>query len=287
MDTNEQKILERASQEASKWVAAFNPNVSPDVDKIQAILDKRTFQGQPVKAYVVHSSEEAANLLREIYKTADKNGKKVISNAHLCIWDYYLMAFYESACHQLENKDFPGAEFIYQSLFPAFEAGLGHLIALGELIIGICLPTTAHRDDQMRIHCEKGPAIVWGKTKQYWWHGTEVPKEWILDPGSVDPTLTLNHPNIEERRALCDILGWDKVIAQLNPTSIDKDMDPEIGELLEVNLPDSGKERFLRVLCGTGRTFVLPVPREMKSAHQANAWTYGLNITDLVPEIRT
>ena len=55
---------------------------------------------------------------------------------------------------------------------------------------------------------------------------------------------------------------------------INKDDDDEIGTLLEVDLPDSGKERFLVVTCGTGRKGIaLPVPRDMQTALQANSWT--------------
>ena len=34
---------------------------------------------------------------------------------------------------------------------------------------------------------------------------------------------------------------------ELDARTIDRDSDPEIGELVEVNLPDAGKERFIRV----------------------------------------
>jgi len=61
-----------------------------------------------------------------------------------------------------------------------------------------------------------------------------------------------------------------------------------IGTLLEVDIPDIGNEKFLRVLCGTGREFAIPVPPNMKTALEANAWTYGLEgnlLRDL--EVRT
>ena len=62
----------------------------------------------------------------------------------------------------------------------------------------------------------------------------------------------------------------------LIPSSIDKDDDPMVGELVEVTIPEIGKERFLRVVCGTGRKFALPVPPNMKTALEANAWTYNI-----------
>ena len=92
----------------------------------------------------------------------------------------------------------------------------------------------------------------------------------------------------EERRAACEILGWANILRELDAKVINEDGDPEIGTLVEVDLPDIGKEKFLRVLCGTKREFALPVPPDMKTALQANAWTFGMDIKDfVVPEVRT
>ena len=95
-------------------------------------------------------------------------------------------------------------------------------------------------------------------------------------------------PNIEQRRAACEIVGWARILKELDARTIDKDDDPKIGELLEVELPNSGTERFIRVQCGTGREFAIPVPRDCgDTALEANAWTYGLDSVDFVPEVRT
>jgi hypothetical protein len=99
--------------------------------------------------------------------------------------------------------------------------------------------------------------------------------------------LALTWPNIEQRRCLAEIIGWKRVIEKLQPRVVDADADPEIGTLLEVDLPNSPGEKFLKVLCGTKREFVLPVPPEMQSAAQANAWTWGLSKEEYRPEVRT
>ena len=94
--------------------------------------------------------------------------------------------------------------------------------------------------------------------------------------------------HFEKRRAACEILGWDKILEELDARVIDHDTDPEIGDLLEVQIPDIGREKFLRVKCGTGRTFALPVPPEMSTALEANAWTYGFDADSFPkPEVRT
>ena len=156
---------------------------------------------------------------------------------------------------------------------------------------GVCFCAERHErvrfDAERRLHCEDGPAILCRDGfAVHAWHGTRVPADWIEQTADVDPKLALTWENIEQRRCLAEIVGWDKVLDQLSPVVVDED-SPEVGKLLRVDLPDAPGEQFLQVRCGTGRTFVLPVPPEMTTARQANAWTYGLNPEEWSPEIRT
>lgn len=148
-------------------------------------------------------------------------------------------------------------------------------------------PVAIHVDDQGRNHSATGPSVVyssgWGP---YCWHGVVIPPEW-LDGKTLTPQMALTHENLEQRRAACEILGWAQILKKLNAKTIQKNSNPQIGELLEVELPDIGKEKFLRVTCGTGREFALPVPPEMRTALEANAWTYGVAANDYQPEVRT
>lgn len=150
-------------------------------------------------------------------------------------------------------------------------------------------PSEIHRDDEGRLHCETGPSIAYRDGwSLYHWHGVSVPSEWITNHASVTPKMALTWENIEQRRAAIEIVGWDKIIDQLNAKVIDEDVDPEIGTLIEAKIPDIGKERFLRVRCGTGRSFCLPVPPNMKTALEAQSWTWGLDEkTFKKPEVRT
>jgi len=92
---------------------------------------------------------------------------------------------------------------------------------------------------------------------------------------------------MEQRRAACEIIGWKRILEELDAKVIDEDGDPEIGILLEADIPDSGTERFLKVRCGTGREFVLPVPRHVNTALEANAWTWDMEDYEYRPEART
>jgi hypothetical protein len=147
-------------------------------------------------------------------------------------------------------------------------------------------------DDQKRLHCENGPAIEYmDGMVVYAWHGVRLDRSrwhWIKDKTKLTAKEALTQENLELRRTACEILGWVHVLEELDSTVIDQDQDPMIGTLLEVTIPDVGKENFLRVRCGTGREFAIPVPPTVKTALEANAWTFGIEPNQLRDlEIRT
>lgn len=154
-------------------------------------------------------------------------------------------------------------------------------------------PEIMKLDDQGRLHCETGPAVKWRDgMEQYYWHGISVPDHWVQDKKSITPKMALTWENMEQRRAACEIAGWANILKELKSKTIDKDINPQIGELVEVELPDVGTERFLRVLCGTGREFALCVTQfKHKTARECNAATYGwkigMDINHFLPAIRT
>jgi hypothetical protein len=148
-------------------------------------------------------------------------------------------------------------------------------------------PKEIHRDDNGRLHSHNGPSISYPDGwSLYHSHGTSIPEEWIKKPETLTPRLALGQSNAELRRAGCEILGWDLILSELGAHVIDTDSDPEIGQLVEIDIPDSGRERFLRVKCGTGRQFALPVPPTMQTALEANAWTYDIPV-DLMQQKET
>lgn len=166
----------------------------------------------------------------------------------------------------------------------------GWLNMYEDLVVFQHRPTSIMMDDENRLHCDHAAAITYRDGfSVYAWHGVRIPGEWIEDKSSVTAKIALTWENIEQRRAACEILGWHKILDELDAQIINEDEDPMIGTLVEVDIPEIGRERFLRVLCGTGREFALPVPPEMKTALQANAWTFGYDEDEefYVPEVRT
>jgi hypothetical protein len=153
----------------------------------------------------------------------------------------------------------------------------GWIYCAKETAIVMEKPITIKMDEDNRLHCDHGPSIEYADGfTVFSWHGVRIPGEWIMDPESLTASKALAVENTEQRRAACEILGWVNILKELNSTVIDEDEDPMIGTLLEVDIPEIGREKFLKVLCGTGRTFAIPVPPEMTTALDANAWTYDI-----------
>lgn len=150
-------------------------------------------------------------------------------------------------------------------------------------------PRELHRDEQGRLHNQYGPSISYRDGwSLYHWHGIALPAEWIEEPGTLTAAIALSQSNVELRRAACEMLGWATILSELNARTIDADGDPLIGTLVEVDLPDVGAQKFLRVTCGTGREFAVCVPPTTKSALAAQAWMVGLDMKQFkAPEIRT
>ena len=147
-------------------------------------------------------------------------------------------------------------------------------------------PKTINFDNENRAHSETGPAIEYRDGfSVYCWHGTRVPGAWIN--GDLDAKTALKWKNIEQRRAACEILGWNNIISELDARVVDEGADMFIGRLLEVDIPGSGKEKFLQVQCGTGRIFAFCVPKSMETALQANAWSFDVNPESFKVEVRT
>lgn len=149
-----------------------------------------------------------------------------------------------------------------------------------------------HLDPQTGLpHNLVGPAIAYPDGwSLYIVRGVSVPRGWVEQRESLDVRLALEHPNVEERAAAAELIGWDRVLRELKSRVVDVERDPnyDYGKLLEVDLPDEPGQKFLQVLCATGRTMVLRVPPEMTSARQANAWSNGFDrVEDFRPEGRT
>ena len=136
-------------------------------------------------------------------------------------------------------------------------------------------PSRVRWDDESRLHCENGPAIEYADGYSLSsWHGQPIPGEWVTGrPPKASEAL--HWSNMDQRAAACEIVGWANILDELDAKVIDDSGDHVWGRLVEVDLPDSGRERFLDALCGTMRRFALPVPPQTKTVDEAQSVLHG------------
>lgn len=156
---------------------------------------------------------------------------------------------------------------------------------------GVCFvsekPVTTKWDGPV-LHGETGPAVKYEDGySMYVWRGTRVPEKWIEDKSYITPEVALTWDNVEQRRCAMEIIGYEKLLKKMKAKLIDKDDDPTVGELYAVDHEAlGGRAKFLRMYCPTGRWFAEPVPPDMKTALEANAWGWDLPAEIYKPRIQ-
>lgn len=248
-----------------------------------AVHEMYTCAGEeiPKEIVFVNGPIEAYRLLkdRKYVSTASEYLSSVVYGSYEAGWLAFYN-FFQEVCGLKECDPLNGLFNVAKHC--------GWVSVFDDLAVVCEKPLHIKLDEDYRLHSENGPAVLFRDTfSVYVWHGVRIPPEWIRDK-SLTPEIALTWNNMEQRRAACELLGWANILDSLNSKVIDMDEDPQIGTLLQVELPDLGTEQFLKVVCGTGRTFAIPVPPDVKTALEANAWTYGVDPSELRElEVRT
>jgi hypothetical protein len=120
-----------------------------------------------------------------------------------------------------------------------------------------------------RLHSHTGPACEWPDGFKLWfWHGTSIDGSWLESPTWTPEKLQevyKSQENMERKRILCEIAGWEAIAKALGATEIGHD---DYGSLWSASLGDDGDKpaKFCRVTCpSTGRVYMLRVGPEITS----------------------
>lgn len=132
------------------------------------------------------------------------------------------------------------------------------------------------------------------------WHGVPVSDRVAFGPETITVDEILEETNQELRRVLLERVGLDWFFEHARPTVIDEDQDAGgVRRLLRIEMGRnaSGRDEMSRdgamvcvqVQCpSTGGKYLLRVPPEMLTCHDAIAWTAGFaNPRDYRPVVET
>jgi hypothetical protein len=152
-------------------------------------------------------------------------------------------------------------------------------------------PAFLRRDDDGRLHGEGGPAVAWPDGfAVHAWHGVRVPAEVIEQPEELDPFDVVVEPNIEVRRVMIELLGYEQLVDGLSLKPVHED---RTGRLWRIEQPFDEPIVLVEVENatpepdGSRKRYFLRVPPDVRTAREAVAWTFDTRSEDYGPAVET
>lgn len=129
-----------------------------------------------------------------------------------------------------------------------------------------------HVDEQMRLHNESGPAVVYRDGVKIWAiNGIGLTEQIIMAPETLTVKQIDGEPNNDIKSIMINRFGWARYIKESKSSLLDyRDNDVENTKEALYTTENFGKR--LVVTCPTGRIFVLGVPNSIQTCKQAQNW---------------
>jgi hypothetical protein len=163
---------------------------------------------------------------------------------------------------------------------------------------GICFvsdrPNAVHVDEQGRLHCENGPAVLYADTYSYYsWHGVRI--DWekahiIEKPETITVSEIEQEGNAEVRRVMVERFGTERYIMESGAKPVHTDITGTLYRkeqandepLVMVKVRNSTPEPD-----GSIRDYFLRVPPTIERARQGVAWTFSKEEHEYDPRVQT
>lgn len=115
-----------------------------------------------------------------------------------------------------------------------------------------------------------------------------------FEPEKITSQAVMKESNIELRRVMLERMGYEAFFREAQAKQLDRDVDPGgVRRLLRVEFKDTNRWQqdepvvCLSVICpSTARHYIIRVPPNMKTCHQAAAWVAGFDDPSLYHPMR-
>jgi hypothetical protein len=146
-------------------------------------------------------------------------------------------------------------------------------------------------DEQNRPHSLTGPFCRWRDgTALYAVHGVRVPG-WIIErPERITIKRIVEEGNAEIRRVMIEKIGAEKFLREAGAKRVQAD---DFGTLYRVEFEGDEPLQMVEVensspeLDGSFKKYMIRVPPQITTAHEAVAWTWGLTRKHYAPAVET
>lgn len=152
-------------------------------------------------------------------------------------------------------------------------------------------PSTLVFNPPDRLHNDEGPAATFSDGyKVYAINGVVIPQEVVENPSSITYLQIEQTANVEVRHVLISRYGLERFIKDSDARLIQSD---KFGKLFRKET--AGRDPVVMVQVenstlepdGTRKSYFLMVPPTVRTAHEAVAWTFGLQVENYKPDIET
>jgi hypothetical protein len=168
-----------------------------------------------------------------------------------------------------------------------------------ETIYVAIIPSVVAVDDRRRPHCADGPAFAWlDDIREFYWHGVNVPDFVVERPREIAVEHIDAEQNSEVRRVMIEryrlgdeIHGAGAFMRDAGGKRLDQ--DERFGTLRRRDVKGDEPIVILEVVNstrepdGSFKHYWLRVPPNMKTAHEASAWTFDIEPAKYAPLIET
>jgi hypothetical protein len=126
------------------------------------------------------------------------------------------------------------------------------------------------------------------------WRDVIVNQKIVFHPEQLTAKEVMEESNIELRRVMLDRMGYEAFFKEANAVELHRDIDAGgMRRLLRVEFQDANRWQrdepvvCLSVICpSTARHYIIRVPPNMQTCHQAAAWVAGFDDSDQYHPIR-
>lgn len=185
----------------------------------------------------------------------------------------------------IQSEHLPGRAVLFEfnTLLQALEAGAWQLLITGNHWLILTVPSLVKLDENHRLHCGDGPALIMDDREYYHWHGVSVNSDLIYHPENITLDQINRSWNIETRRIMIERYGINRFMtdnkAELSSVELFRGRVYELYHLFQPHDEPIMTVRVMNATAesdGTFREYWLRVPPGLTSAMEAVAWTFGL-----------
>jgi hypothetical protein len=111
------------------------------------------------------------------------------------------------------------------------------------------------------------------------WRGVTIDERIAFHPETITAQEVLDEPNTERRRVMLERMGYEAFFRQAEADVLNRDYGSGgVRRLLRIEMPGDEPLVCVSVICpSTGRQYILRVPPQTQTCHEAVAWVAGFD----------